>query len=299
MWKKIGLIFNAANQYDWMVSHAANPVALNLGGNIYRIYFSTRNIEKRSCVAYLDIDITDPLNVLSLSSEPILRPGPPGTFYDKGVSVGSAINCASGEQRIYFVGWNIPEDRPFRNQIGVASKAPSEESFTASSAPVLALNETDPLTMSYPWVLEEAGIFKMWYGSHISWANKDFEMLHVLRYAESDDGLVWRRSDKEILPLKKTDGEFAMSRPCVIQEKGIYRMWFSYRAPLYAIGYAESPDGKEWTRMDDKAILTRSAFGFDSKSVEYASVFRHSEELFILYNGNNYGETGFGIAAWA
>ena len=38
--------------------------------------------------------------------------------------------------------------------------------------------------------------------------------------------------------------KYAIFRPCVIKEKGIYRMWYSYRGKTYLIGYAETDTGK-------------------------------------------------------
>jgi len=30
--------------------------------------------------------------------------------------------------------------------------------------------------------------------------------------------------------------------------------------------------------------------------VEYPFVFRHNDQIYMLYNGNGYGKTGFGLA---
>lgn len=297
VWKKIGLIFNASNQYEWMFSHASNPVSLSLGGSKYRIYFSTRDAQKRSSIGYVDIDIEQPNHVLSLSERPALRHGEDGTFDDLGASVGCVLRQPDQSCRVYYLGWNHEKSAPFRNRIGMAT---GDENEFSSSSRVLVLdcNTLDPLTLSYPWVIYEESKYRMWYGSHLSWSTSDFEMLHVLRNAESDDGVFWRRDDREVLPLRTSEGEFAMARPCVVRHNGLYKMWFSYRSPLYRIGYAESNDGLNWTRMDDKAGLMPSKTGFDSESASYSTVFTHDENLFMLYNGNGYGATGFGIAVW-
>jgi len=33
-WQKLGRVFRPANNYEWMVSHAANPVAKPLQGDV-------------------------------------------------------------------------------------------------------------------------------------------------------------------------------------------------------------------------------------------------------------------------
>ena len=87
-----------------------------------------------------------------------------------------------------------------------------------------------------------------------------------------------------------------MSRPCVLKENGLYKMWYSYRGQSYRIGYAESKDGFEWTRMDADVGIDVSESGWDSEMIEYPFVFDQNGERFMLYNGNSYGKTGIGLA---
>ena len=39
-----------------------------------------------------------------------------------------------------------------------------------------------------------------------------------------------------------------------------------------------------------------SAEGWDSEMICYPYVFEHRGRFFMLYNGNGYGKTGFGVA---
>jgi len=95
----------------------------------------------------------------------------------------------------------------------------------------------------------------------------------------------------------KNEKEHAISRPCVLFEDKIYKMWYSYRGPkTYRIGYAESPDGISWNRKDEEVGLDVSDSGWDSEMIEYPFIFTHKGTKHMLYNGNNYGESGFGIA---
>ena len=90
--------------------------------------------------------------------------------------------------------------------------------------------------------------------------------------------------------------EYAIGRPCVRKDGGVYRMWYCYRGTSYRIGYAESADGYEWTRRDGDAGIAYSASGWDSEMQAYPWVFGGEDDLYMLYNGNAYGSTGFGIA---
>ena len=75
-------------------------------------------------------------------------------------------------------------------------------------------------------------------------------------------------------------------------------MWFSYReggGDKYKIGYALSIDGRNWTNFLEQGLST-SSVGWDSEMVCYPYVFKHNDEIYMLYNGNDYGKEGFGLA---
>jgi hypothetical protein len=137
----------------------------------------------------------------------------------------------------------------------------------------------------------------MWYYSAVGWEMSDGRPKHFyhIRYAESDDGVRWRRDGRVAIDFKSPD-EYAIARPSVLWHEGRYRMWYSYRGPAYRIGYAESPDGYEWTRLDHLAGIDVSPDGWDSEMIEYPHVFDHDGSLYMLYNGNEYGKTGYGLA---
>jgi hypothetical protein len=73
-------------------------------------------------------------------------------------------------------------------------------------------------------------------------------------------------------------------------------MWFCYRGESYQIGYAESIDGIEWERKDAQTGIDVSEAGWDSQMVAYPFVFDHEGIRYLLYNGNDYGRSGFGLA---
>ena len=88
--------------------------------------------------------------------------------------------------------------------------------------------------------------------------------------------------------------------PRVIHEDGIYKMWYSHRGSksnrCYKIGYAESIDGLKWERKDNHFKSDLGTNGWDSQMQCYPFVFSMNNSVYMLYNGNGYGKTGFGIA---
>jgi hypothetical protein len=71
------------------------------------------------------------------------------------------------------------------------------------------------------------------------------------------------------------------------------------RDDAYRFGYAESSDGIRWERMDERVGIERSASGWDSEMIEYCWLQQHRGETYLLYNGNGFGQSGFGIARLA
>jgi predicted GH43/DUF377 family glycosyl hydrolase len=294
-WTKLGRIFCPEDNFDWMRSHAAGPIAEPVEGDRFRIYFGCRDAANRTSIGSLELDITRPERILHLSSEPVIGPGRPGLFDDSGTSTGCLVRNGSARY-FYYLGWNLGVTVPWRNTIGLArSDGPGLAFEKCSRAPLLDRCEVDPFSISYPWVMHDGDRWKMWYGSNLNWGAEAREMAHVIKYAESSDGIHWQR-DGAIAINFASPAEYAIAKPCVVKEGSRYRMWYSHRGPSYRIGYAESADGIHWDRHDGAVGIDVSPTGWDSESIQYACVFRHRERLYMLYNGNSYGKTGFGLA---
>lgn len=293
-WRKLGLIYGPRGDRPWALTHAANPTPEGLGGSRYRIHFSTRDAKNRSCIAWVEIDLRDPTKILREAAEPELAPGELGMHDDCGASIGCILNV--GNRRfLYYMGWNLAVTVPWKNALGLAISTDDGPFVRHSRFPILPLSEEDPYTISYPWVLWDEGRYRMWYGSNIRWGAQKADMQHLLKYAESDDGITWRRDGRIVLGFK-SPAEYAICRPCVIREGNRYRMWFCARGERYRLGYAESADGLTWTRMDEMVGITVSPSGWDDDMIEYPGVFRHEGQYYLLYCGNEFGRAGFGLA---
>jgi len=294
-WIKQGLIFCPDKNYDWMSSHAANPVVEYLGNDYFRVYFSCRNNDNQASIGYLEFDLKRFNTITYLSEKPVLSPGMTGCFDDSGVSMGYLVKH-HGQRYLYYLGWNLGVTVPWRNSIGLAiAEGDSMEFERYSLAPLLDRCHVDPYSISYPCVFKEENIWRMWYGSNLKWGRQQEEMAHLLKYAESQDGISWQRKGTIALDFKNP-GEYAMSKPSVIKKNDGYKMWYSYRGKNYRIGYAESLNGKDWVRKDTEVGIDVSPQGWDSEAISYPHVFEHENRLYMLYNGNSYGKTGFGLA---
>lgn len=296
-WRKLGRIFAPPGELAWVHSHAMSPFALPLGGSRYRIYFAGRDDRSRARIGFLEIDLTEPARVLRSSAAPVLDLGSLGCFDDSGV-LASWLVPHGGRLFHYYGGWSLGVSVPFYCFVGLALSDDGGESFTrVHQAPILERCAADPLMNGSPCVLERDGRWRMWYYSGVRWDPQPQNPKHFyhIRYAESRDGVTWTREGRVAIDFQSSD-EYAIARPSVLWHGGRYRMWYCYRGAAYRIGYAESPDGLAWTRLDDRCGLDVSPTGWDSEMVEYPHVFEHAGRLFMLYNGNGYGVTGFGLA---
>ena len=224
IWSKLGCVFMPNNHYPWMYSHASNPVAEHLYDDIFRIYFSCRDNKNISSISFIEVNIKSPLKILSISKQPVLVAGEEGTFDDSGVSLG-CIAKVRDKKFLYYVGWNLGVTVPWRNSIGLANHNEDTNKYEkVSKAPIVDRNHFDPFSISYPFVLADNGTVKMWYGSNLSWGKEQKDMSHVIKYAISNDGINWHREGIIALDFKN-ENEYAISKPFVLKENEMYKMW--------------------------------------------------------------------------
>jgi hypothetical protein len=295
-WIKKGRIFTPPGAPDWLHTHAALPVADRIGDR-HRVYFSSRDKAGRAQVGYFEINLSAAHKVLRLSERPAIALGPLGSFDDSGITTSWIVNH-QGKRYHYYSGWSRGVTVPFYFYIGLALSEDGGESYEkVSCAPVVERNAIDPYLTASPCVVIENGTWRMWYVSGTGWEMREGRPRHRyhIKYAESSDGIHWRREGLVCIDYQ-SQGEYAIARPSVIKENGLYKMWYSYRGESYRIGYAESADGIVWVRRDADVGIDVSESGWDSQMVEYPFVFDHQGERYLLYNGNDYGKTGIGLA---
>lgn len=296
-WRKLGRVFCPEGEFSWMISHAAVPVAEYLHDDEFIIYFASRDTTNRSHIGWVRIDLSNPTAILGISTQPVLSPGELGCFDDSGVM--PTWIARTGESRyLYYIGWNLGVTVPFRNAIGLAVSEGQREFSRFSKGPIIDRTASEPHFCASCCVVPGEDFWRIWYLSCVAWTIEAGSPRHHyhIKYAESDDGVRWRREGIVTIGFGDPD-EYAISRPSVILDRKSWQMWYSYRGDRYRIGYAESEDGRNWVRLDQLAGIDVSASGWDSEMVEYPYVFDHKGQRFMLYNGNGFGKTGFGIAA--
>lgn len=293
-WEKLGQIYNPNIYNKNGYTHGANPFPVRISENVIRIYYNCRDAHNRSHITFLDYDMKK-MEIVSINDDFLVVPGEPGLFDDSGCSLGCIVEMPNNEKYMYYLGWNMHVSVPWMNYIGLAIIDENGKCNKYSKIPILERNEIDYLSSSYPYVMYDKGIYRMWYGSNLKWGKKQEDMNHVIKYAESQDGIHWNREGRVCI-RGKDETEYAFSKASVWVENDVYNMVYSYRGVAYRIGYAISEDGYTWVRKDEDVGIDVSKEGWDCEMLDYPAVFQYDGETYMLYCGNGYGKTGFGLA---
>lgn len=302
-WHKKGRIFNVSGEYEWMNSHAQIPTVL-VKDKVLRIYFATRPKPDLSMTTFVDVDINDPRRVLHIHHQPILELGKPGMFDEQGVM--PTYVCEHQNQIwLYYGGWSRRTIVPYSNWTGLAVSTDGGITFERSfPGPIMDRTPNEVYSATASFILREKELWHMWYASGEDWINVDgkYEEYYVIKHAFSKDGVVWTRENKKLLPSRNQYEP--THRPSVFFKDGKYHMYFCYRGISdfrngengYKIGYAWSLNLIDWTRDDSQNGIGTSLDGWDSKMMAYPYIVNVKGKILMFYNGNGFGQTGFGYA---
>ena len=294
-WEKIGLIYTNKGITKNLVTHSSNPLALSIDENIVRIYFSSRNIHKKSSVGSVDFDFLS-LKVIKGSEKEVFTFIGGSKFFSDGISLGATYST-DDRHYVLFMGWSLDSENPWTGRIGRFEISNDYKWSLNPKNAIIDIDQTiDKLSLSYPFVLKEKKLFRMWYGSTVYFGLENDEMIHPMNYAISNDGINWKKCGLAF-PIKKGKAQI-FSRPQVVNDKNGYHMWFSFWSigSSYRIGYAHSDNGCSWDIEYGKAEIDTSSTGWDSEMTCYPCVYDHKGTRYMFYCGNGYGKSGIGLA---
>jgi len=310
-WEKLGKIFDPRDQKNesWMQEFAQSPSVLIYEKHL-RVYFCSRPAptpdgQYRSFLSYIDLDRKNLPNILNICREPILSLGTLGTFDEFGTYPISVIR-EKEEVRVYYAGWTRCESVPFNAAIGLAISYDNGDSFTRlGDGPILSYSPDEPFLLGSPRIRKYDGKWYLWYVSGKEWLQTTGkpEPVYKIRMASSEDGINWVKFGEDLIESKLGEHE-CQACPDVIFNDGKYHMFFSYRyihnykskEGGYRIGYASSVDMVTWNRRDETAGIDVSDEGWDSEMVCYPHVFMLDGKTYMLYQGNEMGRSGIGLA---
>ncbi|HKU19081.1 MAG TPA: hypothetical protein VJP80_07500 [Candidatus Saccharimonadales bacterium] len=311
-WEKLGqmFVFDTSPFKGRFASHAQSPQALVFKDRV-RIYFSTRTVDATgkflSHVQYADYT-SDLARMIGHSEHEVISLGKLGCFDEHGIFPLSPVRVGD-EVYGYTNGISRRVSVDVESGIGFAVSLDEGKTFKKlGDGPLMSASLYEPFLVGDAFVRFFDGKFHMFYlfGKKWSEATKDHapERVYKIGHAISDNGIDWRRTGGSIIPDTVDENE-CQALPTVIQIGSRYHMYFCYRHMAgfrtekgkgYQLGYAYSDDLVHWARDDAAAGIELSPEGWDSEMMCYPHIFTSNDEVYLLYNGNNFGRNGFGIA---
>ena len=314
-WKKLGQIFspqkvNDGIEREWMKEFSQCTSTL-VFEDFVRIYFSCRPYkdqggQAKSYTAFIDVDRKDISKILRVAENPVLSLGKLGAFDEFAVYPSSVLR-EGDKVYLYYAGWNRMRSVPFNTSIGMAVSNDGGTSFERmGDGPILGPSLSEPFVISGPKIRKFEGKYFLFYLAGTEWVmhNGSPEIIYKNKMAISDDGVNWTRMNRNIIE-DKIDHLECQAGPDVFFYKEKYHMYFVYRHGVdfrsapgrgYKIGYAHSDDLLNWTRDDENSGIEYSEEGWDSTMHHYPHVFELDGFHYMVYNGNEFGKYGFGLA---
>ena len=313
-WNKLGKIFDPTQHKlsNDCVQFAQSPQAL-VFDDFVRIYFSTRAMEPHSGkylshIAFVDMQ-KNLRDIIRVSDQTVIPLGGLGCFDEHGIFPMNVMrhgNTVYG----YTCGWNRRVSVSVDTAIGLAISRDDGLTFQRiGDGPVLAASPHEPCLVGDGFVKVIGSIFHMWYIFGIGWKqflpNTAPDRTYKIGHALSTDGINWIKEDGRQIIADRLGADESQALPTVIAFNGQYHLFFCYRQSCdfrtnkergYRIGHAYSDDLINWTREDEHLRIDGTPGDWDSDMLCYPHVFECDGRIYLLYNGNEFGRWGFGLA---
>jgi hypothetical protein len=300
-WTKRGLVYAPDGSLPWAKHYAFPAIPVQLDDQRVRLYLASCDDRMIGRVGFIEVAAADPSRILEIGREPVLQPGALGMFDENGV-LPTCILRVGGELWMYYVGYQLGYGVRYYQFAGLAISRDDGLTFERHSrVPILDRSDAEPLNRTSVFVLHDGGQFRMWYTAGGEWttgAGGKSLPIYNLRTLESQDGKCWPSKGRIVIDFASED-EHALGRPWIYVDGDLWRMFFSSRTRSkdYRLGYAESRDrGRTWVRKDEELGLDVSESGWDSEMMAYATIAEIGGRIYLFYNGNGCGRTGFGYA---
>jgi hypothetical protein len=277
-----------------------------------RIYYSTRTKDNKgeflSHIAFVDMD-KDFQKVIGYSQQEVIGFGKLGTFDEHGIFPINPIKC-DGRILAYTCGWNRRVSIPVETSIGIAESFDDGKTFLRiGDGPILTSSINEPFLVGDGFVQKYHGMYHMWYIFGKKWISatqiEPVARVYKIGYAQSLDGINWTKNEGvQIIDDVLNENE-CQALPTVLKIENRYHMYFCFREATdfrknpkrgYKIGYAFSDDLVNWTRNDEIGGIKCTVDGWDGEMMCYPHICEVDGNVFLLYNGNEFGRYGFGVA---
>jgi len=310
VWNNRGLIFDLGSPElsSNMLAYAQGPQALLLADRT-RVFFSTRKLDIHgkylSGVRYVDFS-PDFSELLDVSKQEAVTPGALGSFDEHGIFPLNVVKIGD-TVRGYSSGWSRRVSVDITMSIGILSSGDNGKSFERwGSGPAIGPSPEEPFLVGDPFVYFDGKRFHLWYIYGTKWTRDPTgrpERTYRIGHRKSNDGLDWDSSKITHGLVAALSPSEAQAMPSVLALNGNAYMVFCYRDTFgfreggpaaYRLGIAVSEDLENWTRKSEFCEWRTN--DWDSQMMCYPNIHQRDGMIYLLYNGNTFGQQGFGLA---
>lgn len=313
-WKKLGKIFDPTQHKlpNDCTQFAQSPQAL-VFDDFVRIYFSTRSVDNRngkylSHIAFVDMK-KNLRDIIRVSDKTVIPLGGLGCFDEHGIFPMNVLRLGAVVYG-YTCGWNRRVSVSVDTAIGLALSRDNGLTFQrVGDGPILASSLHEPCLVGDGFVKVIGNLFHMWYIFGTGWKKSSSDAppdrTYKIGHAISTDGINWIKEEARQIITDRLGNDESQALPTVIELDGRYHMFFCYRQSFdfrknrdrgYRIGHAWSDDLANWSRDDENPFLDVTPGSWDSDMLCYPHAFECDGSIYLLYNGNEFGRYGFGLA---
>jgi hypothetical protein len=210
----------------------------------------------------------------------------------------------------YTCGWSRRVSVPVETSIGLAYSYDKGETFVrAGDGPVVTSSLHEPVLVGDAFVRIYDDRYHMWYIFGREWMQGDGAeppaRVYKIAHAASPDGIHWSKEEGRQIISDVLNRNECQALPTVTRIGDRYHMYFCYREATdfrenhrrsYKLGYAYSDDLLAWTRDDVHSGLNAPEGDWDADMMCYPHIFQCDGNAYFLYNGNEFGRRGFGLA---
>ncbi len=265
-----------------------------LMGNVIRVFFSSRDINSRSSIFFVDLD-PKTLKKVGKLGKPGLELGGYGSFDEDGIMPSSLIQV-NGQWFFYYIGWSRPLSTPYSLAIGLAIGSSLDKFNKYSKGPLIDKSVSNPFFVTTPSVRYDGRQYEMFYSKGYDWQKYEekLESKYLISRATSNDGITW--SEFKDVEFPESSGN-CFARPVVFDDHLIYssrptkdfRMENrAYRLKIWRI--ADSQSFEECNVIWDSHEKAQ-------KDAAYANFIKVGDKEYFFYNTDNFGQNGFSIVS--
>lgn len=298
-WIDLGLRFEAPGS-GLLRTHAMLPTPIVLADCI-RVFFSSCDAELRGRIFCVDLSLDHPHTVIHFDPAPVLDLGAAGSFDADGVNP-CHLEIVDDVWRLYYVGWQrLSQDVPYTLLAGLALSDDRGKTFVRwKYEPVLPATPDERYFRTAPFVRRVGDGFEMLYiGGNRFVGSPSGKLLprYAIRRSRSMDGIRWSDPAEDVLLPDEVRGEIGFGRPRIETLPGqAPALMVSVRTEQTYTLMSGPWDEGPFDRSRLVKVIDAAPHGWASEMTCFGATCQVEGRTLLLYNGNGFGRTGFGLA---